>query len=90
MRKLLKIVSIVLGLFTGYLTCVGILGLALGPFGVFAGPLVICVGRYGVTTESVLGYLVCLAVIVGLGTATWALLSLIPARLTSGKKEDVA
>ena len=86
MRKLSNI-SILLGLLTGYLVLVCVSGLILTPFWDAAGPLVIQVGPYGVTSETPLGYFVCVLVTIGLMAATWALLGLIPKKLTRSSQE---
>lgn len=81
MRAILKGLSILLGLFTGYLAIVAIAGLVMTPFGIGAGPLTMRIGAYGVTSESVSGYLVCAVVTFALTSMTWVFISLIPRKI---------
>lgn len=87
---LARMLSVLGGVLTGYLALVGIIGLVLAPFEVTAGPLTMRVGRYGATTETVPGFLVCSVVTIGLCVASWALLVWIPVKLTPPDRDDAA
>lgn len=79
---ILKTLSILAGIFTGFLSFVGIIGLVFTVIGSEAGPLVMRVGRLGVTSNSIGGFVACALITLCLLITTWVFISYFPRRIS--------
>jgi hypothetical protein len=82
MKMILKTLSILAGMLTGFLSFVSILGLVFTVIGSESGPLVMRVGRLGVTSDSIGGFVACALITLCLLIATWVFISYFPRRVS--------